>query len=77
MGRDDFRNGIPTVKNLIDETLSESSEDMISALNKLALLKHEYKDNPIAKQMVADAEIDTRLAMQGMKKNLEKIKKKK
>ena len=77
MGRDDYRNGQPLIKNIIDETLSESSEDMIAALNKLALLKHEYRNNPVASQMVADAEMKTRLAMQSVKKDLEKIKNKK
>ena len=50
---------------------------MIAALNKLALLKHEYRDKPIARQMVADAEIETRLAMQSVKKEFKEIKNKK
>ena len=77
MGRDDYRNGKLSIKNIIDETLEESTGDMIAALNKLALLKHEYRDNPIASQMVADAEIETRLAMQSVKKEFKEIKNKK
>ena len=81
MGRDDFRNGRMSIKNdidqIVDDTLSQSKSDLIRALDKLAILKHTHRTNPIVSRTVADVEIDVRLTMQDLHKQLSKIKKKK
>jgi hypothetical protein len=81
MSRDDFRNGRMTIKNeidqIVDDTLGESKGDLIRALNKLALLKHTHRSDPIVSRTVADVEIDVRLTMQDLQKKLSEIKKKK
>ena len=81
MSRDDFRNGRMSIKNdidlIVDETLSESKSDLIKALDKLALLKHTHRSDPIVSRTVADVEIDVRLTMQSLQKKLSEIKKKK
>ena len=77
MGRDDFRSGRMTIKNeidlIIDDTLSESKGDLIKALNKLTILKHTHRSDPIVSRTVADVEIDIRLAMQDLQKKLSEI----
>ena len=81
MSRDDFRNGRMSIKNdidqIVDDTLSQSKGDLIRALDKLAILKHTHRTNPIVSRTVADVEIDVRLTMQDLHKQLSKIKKKK
>ena len=81
MGRDDFRNGRMTIKNeidqIVDETLSESKGDLIKALDKLAILKHTHRTDPIVSRTVSDVEIDIRSTMQNLQKKLSEIKKKK
>tara|TARA_B100000959_G_scaffold274467_1_gene326436 strand:+ start:1260 stop:1505 length:246 start_codon:yes stop_codon:yes gene_type:complete len=81
MSRDDFRNGRMSIKNdidlIVDETLSESKNDLIKALDKLAVLKHTHRTDPIVRRTVANVEIDVRLTMQDLQKKLSKIKKKK
>ena len=81
MSRDDFRTGRMTIKNeidqIVDDTLGESKGDLIRALNKLALLKHTHRSDPIVSRTVADVEIDVRLTMQDLQKKLSEIKKKK
>ena len=79
MSRDDFRNGRMTIKNeidqIIDDTLSESKGDLIRALNKLTLLKHTHRSDPIVSRTVTAVEIDIRLVMQDLQKQLSKITK--
>ncbi len=62
---------------IVDETLSESKNDLIKALDKLAVLKHTHRTDPIVRRTVANVEIDVRLTMQDLQKKLSKIKKKK
>tara|TARA_Y100000758_G_C15938727_1_gene381549 strand:+ start:150 stop:389 length:240 start_codon:yes stop_codon:yes gene_type:complete len=79
MGRDDFRNGRMTIKNeidqIVDETLSESKGDLIKALDKLAILKHTHRTDPIVSRTVSDVEIDIRSTMQNLQKKLSEITK--
>ena len=81
MGRDDFRNGRMSIKNdidqIVDDTLSQSKSDLIRALDKLAILKHTHRTDPIVSRTVANVEIDVRLTMQDLHKQLSEIKKKK
>jgi len=65
------------IDQIVDETLSESKSDLIKALDKLAILKHTYRSDPIVRRTVADVEIDVRLTMQSLQKKLSEIKKKK
>ena len=65
------------IDQLVDETLSESKDDLIRALDKLAILKHTHRTDPIVSRTVSEVEIDVRLAMQEMQKKLSEIKKKK
>ena len=65
------------IDQIVDETLSESKRDLIKALDKLAVLKHTHRTDPIVKRTVAGVEIDLRLIMQNLQKKLSEIKKKK
>jgi hypothetical protein len=65
------------IDQIVDETLSESKSDLIKALDKLAILKHTHRSDPIVSRTVADVEIDVRLTMQNMQKKLSEIKNKK
>ena len=65
------------IDKIVDETLSESKSDLIKALDKLAVLKHTHRTDPIVSRTVAEVEIDVRLAMQEMQKSLSEIKNKK
>jgi len=65
------------IDQIVDETLSESKSDLIKALDKLAILKHTHRSNPIVNRTVAAVEIDVRLTMQDLQKKLSEIKKKK
>ena len=62
---------------IVDETMSESKSDLIKALDKLAILKHTHRTDPIVSRTVADVEIDVRLTIQSLQKKLSEIKKKK
>ena len=65
------------IDQIVDETLSESKSDLIRALDKLAILKHTHRTDPIVSRTVADVEIDVRLTMQNIQKKLSEIKNKK
>ena len=65
------------IDQIVDETLSESKRDLIKALDKLAVLKYTHRTDPIVRRTVSEVEIDVRLAMQEMQKNLSEIKNKK
>ena len=65
------------IDQIVDETLSESKSDLIKALDKLAILKHTHRSDPIVSRTVAAVEIDVRLTMQDLQKKLSEIKKKK
>ena len=65
------------IDQIVDETISESKSDLIKALDKLAVLKHTHRTDPIVKRTVAEVEIDVRLAIQEMQKSLSEIKNKK
>ena len=65
------------IDQLVDETLSESKSDLIKALDKLAILKHTHRTDPIVSRTVADVEIDVRLTIQSLQKKLSEIKNKK
>ena len=62
---------------IVDETMSESKSDLIQALDKLAILKHTHRTDPIVSRTVADVEIDVRLTIQSLQKKLSEIKNKK
>ena len=68
---------VDEIDQIVDETLSESKRDLIKALDKLAVLKHTHRTDPIVKRTVAEVEIDVRLAIQEMQKSLSEIKNKK
>ena len=74
MSRDDFRNGRMSIKNdidqIVDDTLSQSKGDLIRALDKLAILKHTHRTDPIVSRTVANVEIDVRVTMQDLQKKL-------
>ncbi len=65
------------IDKIIDETLSESDRDLIKALDRLTMLKHTHRQDQIVRRVIQEVEIDVRLAMQEMHKNLSEIKKKK
>ena len=65
------------INKIIDETLSESDRDLIKALDRLTMLKHTHRQDQIVRRVIQEVEIDVRLAMQEMHKNLSEIKKKK
>ena len=65
------------IDKIIDETLSESKRDLIKALDRLTMLKHTHRQDQIVRRVIQEVEIDVRLAMQEMHKNLSEIKKKK
>ena len=65
------------IDQIVDETLSESKGDLIKALDKLAILKHTHRSDPIVSRTVAAVEIDVRLTMQSLQKKLSEIKNKK
>ena len=65
------------IDKIIDETLSESNRDLIKALDRLTMLKHTHRQDQIVRRVIQEVEIDVRLAMQEMHKNLSEIKKKK
>ena len=65
------------IDQIVDETLSESKSDLIKALDKLAVLKHTHRSDPIVSRTVAAVEIDVRLLMQNLQKKLSEIKNKK
>ena len=65
------------IDQIVDETLSESKGDLIKALDKLAILKHTHRSDPIVNRTVSDVEIDVRLLMQNLQKKLSEIKNKK
>jgi hypothetical protein len=68
---------VDEIDQIVDETLSESKGDLIKALDKLAILKHTHRTDPIVSRTVAGVEIDVRLIMQNLQKKLSEIKKKK
>jgi hypothetical protein len=68
---------VDEIDQIVDETISESKNDLIRALDKLAILKHTHRSDPIVSRTVAGVEIDVRLTMQNLQKKLSKIKKKK
>ena len=68
---------VDEIDQIVDETLSESKRDLIKALDKLAILKHTHRSDPIVSRTVANVEIDVRLTMQNMQKKLSEIKNKK
>ena len=65
------------IDKIIDETLSDSDRDLIKALDRLTMLKHTHRQDQIVRRVIQEVEIDVRLAMQEMHKNLSEIKKKK
>ena len=65
------------IDKIIDETLNESDRDLIKALDRLTMLKHTHRQDQIVRRVIQEVEIDVRLAMQEMHKNLSEIKKKK
>ena len=65
------------IDKIIDGTLSESDRDLIKALDRLTMLKHTHRQDQIVRRVIQEVEIDVRLAMQEMHKNLSEIKKKK
>jgi hypothetical protein len=65
------------IDKIIDETLSESDRDLIKALDRLTMLKHTHRQDQIVRRVIQEVEIDVRLAIQELHKNLSKIKKKK
>ena len=65
------------IDQIVDETISESKGDFIKALNRLAILKHTHRTDPIVSRTVSDVEIDVRLLMQNLQKKLSEIKNKK
>ena len=65
------------IDQIVDETISESKSDLIKALDKLAILKHTYRTDPIVSRTVSDVEIGVRLTMQTLQKKLSEIKNKK
>ena len=65
------------IDQIVDDTLSQSKSDLIRALDKLAILKHTHRTDPIVSRTVANVEIDVRLTMQDLHKQLSEIKKKK
>jgi hypothetical protein len=68
---------VDEIDKIIDETLSESDRDLIKALDRLTMLKHTHRQDQIVRRVIQEVEIDVRLAMQEMHKNLSEIKKKK
>ena len=68
---------VDEIDKIVDETLSESKGDLIKALDKLAILKHTHRSDPIVSRTVSDVEIDVRLLMQNLQKKLSEIKNKK
>ena len=68
---------VDEIDKIVDETLSDSNRDLIKALDRLAMLKHTHRTDPIVRRVIQEVEIDVRLAMQEMHKNLSEIKKKK
>ena len=68
---------VDEIDQIVDETLSESKRDLIKALDKLAILKHTHRSDPIVSRTVSDVEIDVRLLMQNLQKKLSEIKNKK
>ena len=68
---------VDEIDKIIDETLSESKRDLIKALDRLTMLKHTHRQDQIVRRVIQEVEIDVRLAMQEMHKNLSEIKKKK
>jgi len=65
------------IDQIVDETLSESDSDFIKALDRLTMLKHTHRTDPIVRRVIQEVEIDIRLAMQDLQKKLSEIKKKK
>ena len=68
---------VDEIDKIIDETLNESDRDLIKALDRLTMLKHTHRQDQIVRRVIQEVEIDVRLAMQEMHKNLSEIKKKK
>ena len=65
------------IDQIVDETISESKGEFIKALDRLAILKHTHRTDPIVSRTVSDVEIDVRLLMQNLQKKLSEIKNKK
>ena len=65
------------IDQILDETLNESNDDFINALDRLTMLKYTHRTDPIVRRVIQEVEIDVRLAMQDLQKKLSKIKKKK
>jgi len=68
---------VDEIDQIVDETLSESKRDLIKALDKLAILKHTHRSDPIVSRTVSNVEIDVRTTMQNLQKKLSEIKNKK